>query len=162
MGLRHVHYPRHLVNILQVCQQTYAESRLLVFRLNQYIGDHLAMHGHVDKVLTIEQRSEIHEVHLEIPHNDIYHPISNKIIFSGAPSLRPALRYISGLQGLRKIVLVHVYNPSEHRLLPSDVANIKWKLGGDIQGEVDMEFVQELRDVDVISKFRRKESTARR
>jgi hypothetical protein len=129
--VQHVHYPRHLLNVLQACQETYAESRLLVFSLNQHVGDHLAIYGHVDKVLTMEPRSDIHEIRLEIPHNDIFHPISNKITFSGALSLRPALRYISGLQGLRKIVLVHVYGPSEYRLLPSDVANIKWKCGGD-------------------------------
>jgi hypothetical protein len=48
------------------------------------------------------------------------------------------------LTGLRRILLVHVYAYAHHRLCPSDVANLKWKLAEDIQGKVEVEFVQRL------------------
>jgi hypothetical protein len=145
LWVQHAHYPRHILNILEVCQQTYTEGRLLVFSLNQHVGDHLAIHEHVDKILTAEQRSALKEVHLEILNSRPF-GCGNKLSIHGlmTSSLRPVLRYVSGLSGLRKIVLVHVYACAHHRLCPSDVANLKWKLAEDIQGKAEVEFVQRL------------------
>lgn len=64
--LMHAHFPRHILHLLEVCQQTYAEARLIPFGVNCVKGEAGEVNDYLSSgLLNSWQTSAVKEIHVE-------------------------------------------------------------------------------------------------
>ncbi|KAH3997121.1 hypothetical protein HBI24_161430 [Parastagonospora nodorum] len=101
----HLHYPRHLLQILQVCRQTYSETRTLILKFNKLLGFCEEICDYLEQcTLTHYQKAATDTIYLYSPgFCDCGLSVTPSVAALDSP-VGEALLYLQRLQGLRKIV----------------------------------------------------------
>ncbi|OAL07518.1 hypothetical protein IQ06DRAFT_342243 [Phaeosphaeriaceae sp. SRC1lsM3a] len=122
-GFGHAHFPRHLLYLLEACQQTHAEARLLLFRVNALHGDHEAIDkflwGDKQHVFTVDQISNLRVVKFSVSDFYFVRGSGNTILGLGG-IIKGTIERLKQLPDLQNLVITicREVSPNDNRALP--------------------------------------------